>query len=249
MTQTTKGKTPSSTTVSKTPSSRPGQRQQERLLRQARRRKRMQITWSIILAILVIALFGVGIWQYQRIQNDQTQLAYQNETATANTQNTHATATAQALNSYATATAQVLASTPTPVVGAPTPAPATPPIVTATPTKLADGLEYIDLKEGKGLPAQTGSAVTVYYTGWLQDGGKKFDSSYDDGKQPLTVTIGQGQVIKGMEEGLVGIKSGGTRRLIIPGDGDLAYGAQGAGNGVIPPNATLIFDVTVISIK
>jgi FKBP-type peptidyl-prolyl cis-trans isomerase FkpA len=114
---------------------------------------------------------------------------------------------------------------------------------------LPDGLQYIDITEGGGVPATSGSSVSVIYTGWLQSTGQKFDSTYDDGGQPFSVTLGQGQVIEGWDKGLIGIRSGGTRRLIIPAA--LAYGSQGASQGkvAIPPNATLIFDVTAVSVQ
>src|SRR5262249_4283117 len=137
----------------------------------------------------------------------------------------------------------------TPVVGSPTPASDKPPVVDTKPVTLPDGLRYIDITEGGGVPAASGSTLSVLYTGWLQSTGQKFDSSYDDGGQPFSVTLGQGQVIKGFDEGLLGIRSGGTRRLIIPAV--LAYGETGSSGGKvsIPPNATLIFDVTVVSIQ
>ncbi|GCE12631.1 FKBP-type peptidyl-prolyl cis-trans isomerase [Tengunoibacter tsumagoiensis] len=202
---------------------RPGQRQQERLQRQARRRRRWQIAGSIIAALLLIAVAILGILQYQRYSSDQVAAGY-----------VHATATAHA------------SITPTPVVGAPTPPADTPPQVSGTPVKQADGLEYIDTKVGVGPAAKAGDSVDVLYTGWVQSTGKKFDSSYDDGGKPFNVSpLGQAQIIPGWNEGLIGMKSGGTRRLIIPAS--LAYGAQG--QGPIPPNATLIFDVTVVAIN
>jgi FKBP-type peptidyl-prolyl cis-trans isomerase len=228
---------------------RPGQRQQERLQRLARRRKRQQRILSVIVAMLLVIVAGIGIWQYQRYTDSQAQIASQHEAATASVQNAHASATAQTQNVHATQTAQVLAATPTPVVGTPTPAPDKPPAVDKQPVTLPNGLQYIDLTEGGGVPAVNGNTLSVTYTGWLQSSGQKFDSSYDHDGQPFSITLGQGQVIKGFEEGLVGARSGETRRLIIPPT--LAYGSQGASQGKvpIPPDATLIFDVTVVSIK
>ena len=113
---------------------------------------------------------------------------------------------------------------------------------------LPDGLKYIDTKVGDGDEAKKGYIVTVQYTGWLytKDGqrGAKFDSSLDRGK-PFTFTLGQKQVIDGWDEGIVGMKVGGKRTLIIPSQ--LAYGTKGAA-GIIPPNATLIFDVELVSV-
>jgi FKBP-type peptidyl-prolyl cis-trans isomerase FkpA len=106
------------------------------------------------------------------------------------------------------------------------------------------GLKYEDTKEGSGAEAAKGDTVDVHYTGWLKDG-KKFDSSKDRGK-PFSFTLGAGQVIKGWDEGVQGMKIGGVRKLIIPPD--LAYGQRGAG-GVIPPNAELTFEVELLKIK
>jgi peptidylprolyl isomerase len=106
------------------------------------------------------------------------------------------------------------------------------------------GLKYIDLVEGKGENPRVGQTVTVHYTGTLEDG-KKFDSSVDRG-QPLNTPIGVGRVIKGWDEGVMTMRVGGKRRLIIPAH--LGYGARGAG-GVIPPNATLIFEIELLGVK
>jgi len=109
-----------------------------------------------------------------------------------------------------------------------------------------------DIVAGIGDEALAGMTVIVHYTGWLYDPaakdqrGRKFDSSRDRG-QPFSFPLGAGRVIRGWEQGLPGMKIGGTRRLVIPPS--LAYGARGAGNGVIPPNATLIFDVELLAVE
>ncbi|WP_082803802.1 MULTISPECIES: FKBP-type peptidyl-prolyl cis-trans isomerase [unclassified Anabaena] len=106
------------------------------------------------------------------------------------------------------------------------------------------GLKYVELEEGTGATPERGQTVTVHYTGTLEDG-SKFDSSRDRNR-PFSFTIGVGQVIKGWDEGLSTMKVGGRRQLIIPSE--LGYGARGAG-GVIPPNATLLFDVELLDVK
>lgn len=105
-------------------------------------------------------------------------------------------------------------------------------------------LEKEDLVVGTGREAQTGDTVHVQYTGTLMNG-KKFDSSYDHGGEPFKVTLGQGEVIKGWDEGVPGMRVGGKRRLKIPPD--LGYGENGSGAD-IPPNAGLIFDIELVSI-
>jgi peptidylprolyl isomerase len=112
-------------------------------------------------------------------------------------------------------------------------------------TTTASGLKYIDEVVGTGASPKAGQQVTVHYTGTLTDG-SKFDSSRDR-NQPFTFVIGRGQVIKGWDEGVLTMKIGGKRHLIIPAD--LGYGARGAGGGLIPPNATLIFDVELLGVQ
>ena len=133
------------------------------------------------------------------------------------------------------------AGTPDPAVPAAPPVPA---MSTTTPS----GLQYADTVPGTGRVPRRGQTAVVHYTGWLYvDGarGKKFDSSVDKGT-PFEFRVGQGQVIRGWDEGVITMKTGGKRTLIIPPA--LGYGAQGAGTD-IPPNATLIFDVELIAVK
>ena len=110
--------------------------------------------------------------------------------------------------------------------------------------KTTSGLEYVDLVVGTGAQPSAGQTVSVHYTGWLTDG-RKFDSSVDRG-QPLVFPVGRGRVIKGWDEGVGSMKVGGKRKLTIPPH--LGYGAAGAG-GVIPPNATLVFEVELLGVQ
>lgn len=119
------------------------------------------------------------------------------------------------------------------------------PVDTKNATTASSGLKYVDVKVGNGPSPKPGQQVTVHYTGTLEDG-SKFDSSRDKGT-PFTFTIGQGQVIKGWDEGVMTMKVGGRRTLIVPPD--LGYGAQGTPGGPIPPNATLNFDVELLGVK
>ena len=120
--------------------------------------------------------------------------------------------------------------------------PAPKPVTTST------GLQMIDTKVGTGASPKTGQTAVVHYTGWLSNNGakgKKFDSSVDR-NEPFEFPLGQGRVIPGWDQGVATMKVGGKRTLIVPPQ--LGYGAQGAG-GVIPPNATLIFDVELLGVK
>ena len=134
-----------------------------------------------------------------------------------------------------------------------TAAPSTPSATSSAPATTApgsaqeittrSGLKMTELKVGEGAVAENGSNVSVQYTGWLTDG-TQFDSSV--GRGPFTFRIGAGQVIPGWDEGVKGMRVGGKRKLTIPPD--LGYGASGAG-GVIPPNATLVFEVELLDTK
>jgi peptidylprolyl isomerase len=115
-------------------------------------------------------------------------------------------------------------------------------------TTTASGLQYEDTKPGTGASPATGQTCVMHYTGWLWVNGAKgakFDSSLDRGR-PFSFPLGQGRVIKGWDEGVASMNQGGKRTLIIPPD--LGYGARGAG-GVIPPNATLLFEVELLEIQ
>ena len=113
------------------------------------------------------------------------------------------------------------------------------------------GLQKIDTVVGSGAEATPGKSVSVHYTGWLQDAsrpdghGKKFDSSVDR-RQPFDFNLGAGQVIRGWDEGVAGMRVGGKRTLVIPPE--MGYGSRGAG-GAIPPNATLVFDVELLGVR
>ena len=144
---------------------------------------------------------------------------------------THTTTSSTAAKKPGTATHRPAATGPTKVTGA--------------GTKTPSGLQYWDIRAGTGATAEAGKKVKVDYTGWLTTG-KKFDSSVGTGR-PFEFTLGAGQVIKGWDEGVAGMKVGGKRQLRIPQD--LGYGAQGTPGGPIPPNATLIFDVKLLGVE
>lgn len=117
--------------------------------------------------------------------------------------------------------------------------------------EVSSRLQKIDVKTGNGEEIQPGRTAVVHYTGWLHDPlaakehGHQFDSSR--GRPPFSFVLGSGKVIKGWDQGVAGMKIGGKRTLIIPPE--LAYGARGAGGGIIPPNAALIFDIELIDIR
>lgn len=131
--------------------------------------------------------------------------------------------------------------------------PATPPpAAPQAPLPSEQALLVTDLVKGVGDEALPGMVVIVHYTGWLYDPvakdhhGRQFDSSRER-RQPFSFPLGGGRVIQGWEQGIPGMRVGGTRRLVIPPE--LAYGAKGAGRGVIPPNATLLFEVELLAVE
>ncbi|MFN3649285.1 MAG: FKBP-type peptidyl-prolyl cis-trans isomerase [Armatimonadota bacterium] len=112
--------------------------------------------------------------------------------------------------------------------------------------QVKEGLTYAIIEPGSGQEAKAGDNVVMHYTGWLREGGTKFDSSRDSG-QPFDFPLGMGRVIQGWDIGVEGMKVGEKRQLVIPSD--LGYGAQGTPGGPIPPNADLVFDVELLEIK
>jgi FKBP-type peptidyl-prolyl cis-trans isomerase FkpA len=140
-------------------------------------------------------------------------------------------------------------SAPSAGTAAPTPEPAVTPAATGNENM---PMQKIELAPGNGVEIKSGQTALVHYTGWLYDAatpenkGKKFDSSVDR-NEPFEFPVGAGMVIKGWDEGVVGMKVGSKRRLVIPPE--MGYGARGAGGGLIPPGATLVFDVELVEIR
>ncbi len=183
---------------------------------------------AVITALVVVSCSIGGYFIYQKSsQNGGTVDALSNASSTSNS------ATVHLLNSSST---QSIKHMDTPIT------PTTP--AAAAPVTLADGLIIQDLAVGTGDEAKSGQTIAVHYAGTLENG-TKFDSSYDRG-QPFSFILGVGQVIRGWDEGVVGMKVGGKRKLIIPST--LGYGSSGAGDK-IPPNATLVFTVELLAIK
>ncbi len=207
--------------------------QQVHLARIKRRRLNQRLGLGAFVLVIIIV---VAIVIQQVIAKNEADARQAAANATQTTLHIRATATAGA---KATATENAFA-------------PATPPPVTGTTVTLPGGLQYIDIKIGTGATVKAGDTIQAKYIGWLKSTGVKFDSSYDDNKgdKPTSFTLVESSetnpsgVIKGWVEGIPGMKVGGERRLIIPAA--LAYGS--AGSGPVPPNADLIFDVTVVSI-
>ncbi len=171
----------------------------------------------IVAAVIIIGALGAYLVMNQSNTNTNTNVNPFQENATNNTNPV----------------------SPTQVAGSPTPVPT---IVNSQ--TLPDGLKIDDFVIGEGAEVKAGDTVVIHYTGTLENG-QKFDSSVDR-NQPFETKIGTGQVIKGWDEGVIGMKVGGKRRLTVPPE--LGYGKQGV-QGAIPPNSTLIFDLELLQIK
>ena len=233
---------------------RPGQRQQVRMQRLARRRKRQRIISASIAAFLLIVLGVAGDIFYQNYTAQQATLHAQ-ATGTAIV-HAHATSTVIANATATTVTKDCFISPNGPAIPAiysastkPASGPTTAPVISGTPVTLKDGLKYVDVKTGTGTAVKSGQTVSANYTGWLASTCQKFDSSYDAHSTtpagPISIRLANSSVIPGWVEGLAGMKDGGIRRLYIPSS--LGYGSQA--QGPIPANSALIFDIQLISFK
>lgn len=199
-------------------------RERRRAEREARARRQRLITAGVTLAVIVV----IGLIAFNAFyRNNQANKAAE------------ATTAAQMVLNTSIAATQTASPTATPL-----PQMTFPGVPTDT-VKTTSGLQYKDLVVGTGAEARSGSTVNVYYTGWLTNG-TKFDSSNDHPPvQPFSFAIGAGNVIKGWDEGVTGMKAGGKRILVIPPE--LGYGA--AAQGSIPANSTLIFEVDLPSVQ
>jgi FKBP-type peptidyl-prolyl cis-trans isomerase len=178
---------------------------------------------NVFMYIIVIAVVAVGAWLFMRKGSTTTSLYDSSPTPSASA------GPSESASPVATAAGSPAASTkPGPVV------------------KTASGLQYQEEVVGTGATATAGHMVAVKYMGSLTNG-KVFDSTDNHGGQPFTFNLGAGEVIKGWDEGVAGMKVGGKRKLIIPAS--LGYGSQDVGNGLIPPNSTLIFEVELVAIQ
>jgi len=209
-------------------------REQRRQRRAERQHRTRLIIGGIVLFVIVFIAFIVFIKWFQNNQAQKIANATTTVQVATNAIYTATAAVQQTANAYAQSTLDAIASTVKPMtfMGIPT-----------DTVKLDTGLQYKDLVVGTGQEAKTGIMVSVHYTGWLTDG-TKFDSSVDRG-QPFDFSIGAGNVIKGWDDGVVGMKIGGYRILVIPPN--MAYGPQGQGS--IPANATLVFEIVLLNIK
>ena len=191
-------------------------------------------------AMLTVVLAAV-LASCDNAKNDHNATASASPMTTAATDGTSTTTT--------TTTIQVAKASVDPAATGAAPSAAASQTSISTDAKVTtkDGLKYTVLTTAKGdaKVAKSGDTVSVHYTGWLPNG-KKFDSSLDR-NQPFEFALGAGQVIKGWDEGVAGMKVGEKRKLVIPSD--LGYGERGAGGGDIPPNSTLIFEVELLGIK
>jgi hypothetical protein len=196
-------------------------KRQARAARRAYERRRRARIFQILLAVVIIAGVVALVVTHNPFANSSHPTAH-------------------------TTASSCPAPTATPI--GPVPAlqpPQSPPKVTGATLSGSQGLQYIDVKVGCGTAVKAGNNVTVIYHGWLQSTGKLFDSSFLHGGTFQVQNVGQAQVISGWNLGLIGMKPGGTRRLIIPPA--LGYGAQGQ-PPTIPANSTLVFDITLVSI-